>query len=314
MKKILWVSDMGFEGYLPLNSSYNFHRPPLTWIYALNAYNIHYTQVHKIKEKFDLAIIASIHENIDVTTIDIQAIKQVADKIAIQQESHHRNFFNFKNIIDSTHYIYLYQNCDFILTHNKIDSVYFSTLFNKPYFINPQLMSLDISSYKKEDKIILPGNLDSRYGNFDNYLIGLETDLPMHVTKMHTYREEESLLENLIHHPYNSNYYDFNKLIGTSKLALYLIPYPLGGSFPIQCAMMKTPCISWNTSDTSLECYPDLSFDYGDFDSVRNAIKKLDNPGFLNKINEFAYQVVLDKFTNIEYYKDYIFNKLCTII
>ena len=42
---------MGFEGYLPLQK---YNRPPLTWIYNLNAYHINHTQVHKIKEKFDL--------------------------------------------------------------------------------------------------------------------------------------------------------------------------------------------------------------------------------------------------------------------
>jgi hypothetical protein len=311
MKKILWISDMGFDGYLPPQK---YNRPPLTWIYNLGAYHTHYTQVYKIKEKFDVAIIASIHENIDVKSINLDLIRQISNKVGIQQESHHRNFLDKKPIIDSVYYVSLYQNCDFILTHNHIDSKYFSSLFNKPCFHHPQLIDLDESIYPKKEEIILAGNLDSRYGNFDNYLIGLEINLPINVIRMHTYREEESQLENIIHHPYEADYKKFNKIIGENKMALYLIPYPLGGSFPIQCGMMKVPCISWNTSTTALECYPDLSFDYGDFDSIRKSISLLNNKDFFNEVNNKAYQVILEKYTNSEYYKKYMFDKLCMII
>ena len=141
--------------------------------------------------------------------------------------------------------------------------------------------------------------------------MGLETNLPINVSKMHTYREEESHLENLIHHPYEPDYIKFNKLIGTSKYSLYLIPYPLGGSFPIQCAMMRTPCLSWNTSETALELYPELSFEYGDFNSVRTKLKELiKNDSYINELNDYAYKIVLDKYTNKEYYKEYMFNIL----
>ena len=309
--KLLWISDMGFEGYLPPQK---YNRPPLTWVHDLNAYHIHHTQVHKIKEKFDVAIIASIHENIDVKLINLDLIKQTADKVGVQQESHHRNFLDKKQIIDSSYYLFLYQNCDFILTHNDIDSQYFSSLFNKPCFHHPQLMDLDDQICNKKDEIMLPGNLDPRYGNFDNYLIGLETGLPMNVVKMHTYREEESYLENIVHHHYEADYNKFNKIIGENKFALYLIPYPLGGSFPIQCGIMKTPCISWNTSTTSFDCYPDLSFEYGDFNSVRKGIESLNDKDFLNEVNDKAYQIILDKYVNSGYYKKYMFDKLCTII
>lgn len=310
--KILWISDMGFEGYLPPQE---YDRPPLTWIYELKAYHIHFNQVDKINDQFDIAIIASIHENIDIKTINLDKIRQISNKVGIQQESHHRNFFDKKGIIDSVYYIHLYQNCDFIMTHNDIDAQYFSSLFNKPCFEHPQLMRLNTFKCDKKSKILLVGNMDSRYGNFDNYLIGLESNLPMDVMKMHTYREEEEYLENLNHIPYESNYEKFNKIIGESKLALYLIPYPLGGSFPIQCAMMQTPCISWDTSKTALECYPDLSFKYGHFYDVRNSITKLLNEtNFMNDVNELALNIVKKKYCNKEYYKKYMFEKLCMII
>jgi len=307
--KILWISDINFEGYIPLSTQVN--RPPLTWVQTLGAYHIHHTKVNTLKEKFDIAIIASLHENINISTINLYDIKKIANKIGIQQESHHRNYLTAKGIIDSVYFIFLYQNCDFILTHNDIDLKYFSSLFNKPAFNHPQLMELDISVYDKKEEIILPGNLDFRYGNFDNYLIGLETNLAMNVIKMHTYREEESHLENIIHHPYESDYLKFNKLIGSNKYALYLIPYPLGGSFPIQCAMMKTPCLSWNTSDTALDLYPELAVPYGDFNLIKKQLNKLINePDYINELNEYASKIVSLKYTNKDYYKTYMFDIL----
>jgi hypothetical protein len=302
---------MNFDGYL---LSGNYPRPHLSWISALGAYHIHYSKLNTIQEKFDIAIIASLHENISAQVINIDNVKKVAKKIGIQQESHHRNYLTSRNVIDSIHFISLFQNCDFILTHNEVDRKYFSSLFNKPTFHHPQLMDLDTSVYDKKEEIILPGNLDFRYGNFDNYLIGLETNLPINVSKMHTYREEESYLENLIHHPYEPDYIKFNKLIGTSKYSLYLIPYPLGGSFPIQCAMMRTPCISWNTSETALELYPELSFEYGDFNPIKLKLKELmENSQYVDELNNYAYKLVLDKYTNKEYYKKYMFNILNNI-
>lgn len=308
--KIIWISDMTFEGYLP---SQKYNRPPLTWVYELNAYHINYSKIYNVKEKFDVAIIASIHENIDVKNINLEAIKQIANKVGIQQESHHRNFLDKKDIINSVYYLHLYQNCDFILTHNDIDTKYFSSLFSKPCFHHPQLMDLDTLTYQKQKGILLSGNLDSRYGNFDNYLMGLETNIPMSVVKMHTFREEETQLHNLIHHSYQPNYNFFNKLIGESLFSLYLIPYPLGGSFPIQCAMMNTPCISWNTSTTSLDLYPELSFENGDFNSIRSKIKELNDQHYVDKINKYAYELVVDKYTNKEYYKKYMFDLLNSI-
>ena len=306
--KILYISDMGFEGYLP---SGNYPRPHLSWINALGAYHIHHTKVNTIQEKFDIAIVASLHENASAQIINLDDIRKIAKKVGVQQESHHRNYFTARGVIDSVFFISLYQNCDFILTHNEIDFKYFGSLFNKPTFHHPQLMDLDTSVYDKKEEIILPGNLDFRYGNFDNYLMGLETNLPINVSKMHTYREDESHLENLVHHPYEPDYIKFNKLIGTSKYSLYLIPYPLGGSFPIQCAMMKTPCLSWNTSETALELYPELSFEYGDFDSIRLKLKELiKNQSYVNELNDYAYKIVLDKYTNIDYYKTYMFDLL----
>jgi hypothetical protein len=309
--KILYISDLGFEGYLPPQI---YSRPPLTWIHALGAYHIHHSKINTIQENFDIAIIASLHENINIQNINMNDIKKIAKKIGIQQESHHRNYLTAKGIIDSIYFISLYQNCDFILTHNEIDSKYFNSLFNKPVFHHPQLLDLDISLYNKKEEIILPGNLDFRYGNFDNYLIGLETGLPINIPKMHTYRAEESYLENIIHHSYEPDYIKFNKMIGTSKYSLYLIPYPLGGSFPIQCAMMKTPCLSWNTSQTALDLYPELSFEYGDFSSVKIKLKELiQNQSYIDELNDYAYKIVLDKYTNIDYYKQYMFNILNNI-
>jgi hypothetical protein len=74
---------------------------------------------------------------------------------------------------------------------------------------------------------------------------------------------------------------------------------------------MKTPCLSWNTSETALELYPELSFEYGDFNSVRFKLKELiKNQSYINELNDYAYKIILDKYTNIEYYKTYMFDLL----
>ena len=70
--KILYISDMGFEGYLP---SGNYPRPHLSWINALGAYHIHHSKVNTIQEKFDIAIVASLHENASAQIINLDNIR-----------------------------------------------------------------------------------------------------------------------------------------------------------------------------------------------------------------------------------------------
>jgi glycosyltransferase involved in cell wall biosynthesis len=291
--KILYVTDIGYIGQ---TSGFQLGpRPPMSWISSLNTFHCDYLNLDKLPyNDFDIAIIGCIHEKVDILNLNIiEKIKKVAKKILFQHDSDHRFFYQNNSIERSYMLCYIIMNVDGILAHNELDKKYYENLFQKPTFIHRQLL-LDIypqlNTPSNKTGFIL-GGIGDRYGSLDSYLLAQEYSEP-------TYCFGSNNIPGLELLPTNYDYISYNQTLSKFKIGINLTPFAIGGSFPLQCAMVKVPCVGWNNSEPLKTCFPDLVADYGNFELLRKQIHMLlNNKEYYNEISEKARNVFLQEYS-----------------
>jgi len=297
--KILYLTDLGYMG--PLNMEFQMGpRPPMSWIAALNSFHCPYPRLDELQEdNFDIAIIGCVHENVDIFKINLEKIKSISKKILFQHDSDHRYFYQKNSLQRSYMLNYIISNVDAILVHNDLDKKYYETLYKKSCFIHEQLI-LDV--YNENSTVdkhgVILGGITDRYGALDGYtLITNSTD-----EEVYCFGAEENIPGiNFI--PNTWDYMEYNTKLSGFKYAFNLTPFAIGGSFPLQCAMMKVPCLGWDNSNPHKECFPDLVTPYGDFDSLREKFLHLiNNKDFYNHTVNYARDKFLNAF-NINLYQ-----------
>jgi hypothetical protein len=308
--KILYLTDINYIGKFPEDFSAGY-RPFMSWVPALDAFHCNYFQIDKldINEKFDIAIIGSLnstlmHPHINLKKDILSKIKKLANKIVFQQESYHRSFIHDVGLSNKTdiHVLDYYEfisECDAILTHNEIDVNYFSTLFNKPSFVHPQfILPLEVDQVvdiNKPTNFILSSfdPIKDKGGSLDSYYLLKEFNSPIY------YFSNTNLnLPSLHNISPDFDYVKFNQTLTNFKIGVNVPYLPIGGSFPLQCAMMKLPCVGWNLGNPQQDCFPELTSTYPDFNGLRKIIKKLlDNNDFYIEAAEKGYENFITKYS-----------------
>ena len=318
---ILYITDVNYIGKFPNDFSFGY-RPFMSWVPALDATHCSYYRLDEldVNTKFDITIVGSLNStllqnSVNLNDLILKKIKPISKKIVVQQESYHRSFIHdchtFKKDIHTlnNYYEFLFQ-CDVILTHNEIDSQYFSTLLNKPSFVHPQLI-LPINNDKQPD-FNKPNNFilstsemfRDKGGAFDSYLLVKEFNLPIY-----TFGPTDINLPLLTSLPYDPDYIGFNNKLSEFKIGINTPFLPIGGSFPLQCAMMKVPCIGWDNGDTIKDVFPSLVSPYPNFSEMKSNIKKLltdksfyedvANQGYENFITKYSYDAYTTSISQI---------------
>jgi len=298
--KILYLTDIGHMG--PLTSSFQMGpRPPMSWIGTLNSFHCPYFKLNELQEdNFDITIIGCIHENVDVFNIDLEKIKKISKKILFQHDSDHRYFYQKNSLHRSYMLNYIISNVDAILAHNDLDKKYYETLYKKPCFIHEQLI-LDVYNdlpYNNCKHGVILGGITDRYGALDGYtLITNSTD-----EEIYCFGDNENI-PGVTFIPNIWDYIEYNNKLSGFKYAFNLTPLAIGGSFPLQCAMVKTPCLGWDNSNPLKTCFPDLVVPYGDFDLLREKFTHLiNNNDFYNYVVDYARDKFVNTF-NVNLYK-----------
>lgn len=322
---ILYITDVNYIGKFPEDFSFGY-RPFMSWVPALDATHCSYYRLDEldVNNKFDIAIVGSLNSTllqngINLNTLILEKIKPISKKIVVQQESYHRSFIHDaidtkKDVNVLINYYEFLSQCDAILTHNDIDTQYFSTLLNKPCFLHPQLIiPIENNSqpdFDKPNTFILSTSeiFRDKGGALDGYLLAKDFNLPIY-----TFGETKSNLPLLHSIPYNSDYREFNNILSKFKIGINTPFLPVGGSFPLQCAMTKVPCVGWNNGNPIKDIFPDLVCDYPNFDGLRKIINKLLNDKeFYKDVTEKGYNLLLEKYSFDSYYNqmDFILNQI----
>jgi hypothetical protein len=322
--KILYVTDVNYVGKFKEDFSFGY-RPFMSWVPALDAVHCSYYRLNEldIDFKFDIAIIGSLNSTllnpniIDLKTLILDKIKKISKKIIFHQESYHRSFTHDVGVFKKTnqeivnYYFDFLTQCDAFLVHNKIDAVYFGELFNKPSFVHPQLIipveEIPNLGFDKPNNFGLSsfGGLQDKGGSMDGYLLVKDFNYPIYCFGDVGF--DLPLLEPI---PYDQDYRSFNqKLSEKIKIGINVPHLPIGGSFPLQCAMNKIPCVGWSNGDPQQDCFPDLISDYPNFNKLKIIIKKLLNErnfyvdqvekGYENFINKYSFDSYINQINTI---------------
>ena len=194
-------------------------------------------------------------------------------------------------------------------------SKYFSELYNKPAFVHPQLIipteEIPNLGFDKPNNFCLSsfGGLQDKGGSMDGYLLTKDFNFPIYC-----FGEVDFSLPLLEPLSYDPDYGGFNqKLNKLVKIGINVPCLPIGGSFPLQCAMNKIPCVGWNNGDPQQDCFPDLTAEYPNFSKLKMIIKKLLNEkDFYIEVTEKGYENFINKYS-FEKYNEQILKILSQI-
>lgn len=299
--KILYLTDLNYIGYLDKDFQMGL-RPPMSWISALKPFHCHYLRLNEIKDNnFDITILSCLKAGTDLISIDdLKLLKSVSKKILFQHESDHRSFYKENSLLRNYILNYIIFNIDGILVHNELDKKYYESLFNKPCFIHEQLIFdiyPNIPPPTNKSGILL-GGIDDRYGNLDGYILcNTITN-----EKIHCFGKKTEDIPDLHYIDHIWDYVKYNQLLSNFKIGINVSPMAQGGSFPLQCAMVKVPCIGWDNCHTLKTCFPDLVVPYGDFTQLKNIINILINDiEYYNQIVEKGRSIFESQYSISQY-------------
>lgn len=317
MKKIVFLSQMGFTGKIPRNHS-NM-RVEFAQMCSLQADHHSLFNINNIQTKYDVAVLLIPKTNSDrdaLYNIDIvNEARKIADKVVFMQEGPNWIYQDLPVHQQIWHYNLL-TSIDGILSENETDVSYFKGINPKVLIQDiPSLMIedevLDTRLIEKQDKVIIGGNFTRWYGGFDSYVIATEFDLPIYCPSMGRKQpNEEQLVTHLPYLQWNEWIY----ALAEFKYAIHLMPTIAAGTFAMNCGFLGIPCIGYEDADTQRKIHPDLSIKIGDLESARKlAIELKNNESFYKECSINAkdnYKNLISEEQFLNKMNNY-FNNLC---
>ena len=289
-----FLTEMSFHGKIP--SDHKNMRTEFAWMCALQAdhFNIHeFEQVSGYDAVFIIFPKATVKLNavgIEMTTpgedrdISIYAkpvvttLKKNNQKVCYVQEGPSW-FFNEYDMVTQFNFYNQLAECDVIFAHNVSDTHFYKGLFPQTRVdVIPSLMYDETcpSTREVEDKAIIGGNFARWYGGFQSYIVATEFDCPIFVPASHCKRRGEEAVPNLKHLPWVM-WTDWMKQLSSFKYAVNLMPTVAAGTFSMNCAYWKIPCIGNEQVLTQATLYPELSVDINDIHQARHLALMLKN-------------------------------------
>jgi len=249
-------------------------RTDFAWMCSLNALNLKVDETHKNMDGIDADIYIYIPPKNSPALDMIEWVKyKTGKKIGIMQEGPH-DFYHSYDIPVQMQYIKMLTEADFILCHNYYDKKYYET-FNSNVYIMPTLMIEDtIKNLVKisDNRLMIGGGCSSWYGGTDSFMIAYsmkkrDPNIHLYMPQMGRNNGKESELGiSILPH---GDWYTWMLNLSTCRYAVHMMPTIAAGTFALNCAYLKIPCIGYNLVDTQDICHPSLSVDPGDLVTAR---------------------------------------------
>lgn len=319
MKKIAFLSEMGFTGKIP--RSHNNMRVEFAQMCALGADHYPMASISQVQGNYDIAILLvgktpSFRNqifNIDV----VSEAKKFAKKVLWMQEGPSWIFQDMPLPHQFWHYNLL-ANVDGLLVENKTDISYFKGILSEGTWIEdiPSLMITDyikgLDEVEKEEKVIIGGNFCRWYGGFDSYICAREFNVPIWAPSMGRKVEGEEQIEDINYLQY-MNWIEWIKTLSTFKYGIHLMPTAGAGTFNMNCSYLGIPCIAYNELDTQYQLHPELSVNPGDVQTAKKLVRKLrDDKDFYTECSVKTKELYI-KYHSEEVFKADMNEKLSTL-
>ena len=261
--KIAFFTEMGFNGKIP--RTHDNMRTEFAWMCTLNA--DHYSIAQIPVDRYDLGIVIIPKKNPD---FNIDDLKLSCDKVAVMQEGPNWLWQDY-DLAKQIWYFNTLTSADIIFTHNESDRKYYQGLTAHPDVrVLPSLMIEDsIGELKQKERkgVIIGGNFVSWYGGFDSFIIAQEFDNGIvYAPSMGRKQQgEEQLIKHLPYLNWKEWIHELNKF----KYGVHLMRTHAAGTFALNCASLKIPCIGYRGLDTQTNLHPQLTVEIGDLTHAR---------------------------------------------
>jgi hypothetical protein len=283
--KVAYFTEMGWEGKID-RTTHNNMRTEFAWMSSLNADHYHISS--ELTQDYDLGVVIIPKTNPD---IDIQKIRIHCKKIAIQQEGPHWYFQDY-SITHQFHFHNHLMEADYIFVHNESDKKYYRGITSKPVFVMRSLMLTDGLLPRSESggDVIIGGNFVSWYGGFDSYMVAsvFQPEAKIYAPSMGRKQKLESQIEDINYLPYQF-WKDWINTLSQFHVGIHLMRTHAAGTFAMNCAWHKIPCIGYKGLDTQEICHPNLTVELGDLHKARElAVRLKEEPGFYDECSKMA--------------------------
>ena len=274
------TSEMGFEGYFPVN--YPNLRVLETQLLYLEAYHL---PIHKIlndgktykgsilynigKGGFEKPYISDLYHNYHNV---VSLLQEKFDEIYIYQDGE----IGWWNQVDTRLQAWWYNQVrasNGILVPNSTDIPFYKGLFpDKEIKVIRSVMTdegLDKTKFKpQENRTIVTGPLTKEYNGFSQVLIAHNADMPIDIPPMGESRMPKDSWEmapNLgINYLNYMSWVDWMYNLSRYKIGYMMSAASASGSFALNCAYLGIPCIGDKRADTQSILFPDLAIDVFD--------------------------------------------------
>ena len=279
-------------------------RTEVAWCLALDA---PMCSLHALPDgHFDLGIVIVPKTN---PSVSIDFIRKCCDKVAVMQEGPYWYFQDYE-IDNQFHYYNTLRSADWVYCHNENDVSYYLGLGCKdvrvmrslmiPEKLTPRTTSGAGHTYEHAeydiDVTIIGGNFVSWYGGFDSYIVAREIGDLIHAPSMGRKQKQEDVIEDIKYLPYLS-WRDWIENLKRYNIGVHLMRTHAAGTFAMNCAFHRIPCIGYKGLDTQEICHPLTTVEIGDLDKAVSIAKRLKNKKFYNLCSETASKRFKENYT-----------------
>ena len=308
------TSEMGFEGYFPVN--YPNLRVLETQLLYLEAYHLPIQKIFNEgktykgsllynigKGGFEKPYISDLYHNYHNV---VGLLQEKFDEVYIYQDGE----IGWWNQVDTRLQAWWYNQlraANGILVPNSTDIPFYKGLFpDKEIKVIRSVMTdegLDKSKFKpQENRTIVTGPLTREYNGFSQVLIAHNTDIPIDIPPMGESRMPKDSWEmapNLgINYLNYMSWVDWMYNLSRYKIGYMMSTATASGSFALNCAYLGIPCIGDKRADTQSILFPDLAIDVFDNKKALDLTLKLKKDlDFYIEVSNKAKRLYKQEFT-----------------
>ena len=308
------TSEMGFEGYFPVN--YPNLRVLETQLLYLEAYHL---PIQKIitegktykgsllynigKGDFEKPYISDLYHNYHNI---VGLLQEKFEGVYIYQDGE----IGWWNQVDTRLQAWWYNQlraASGILVPNSTDVSFYKGLFpDKEIKVIRSVMTdegLDKSKFKpKENRTLITGPLTREYNGFSQLLLAHNLDMPVDIPPMGESRMPKDSWEmapNLgVNYLQYMSWAEWMYNLSRYKVGYMMSAATASGSFALNCAYLGIPCIGDKRADTQSILFPDLAVDVFDNEKALKLTFKLKNDlDFYLEVSNKAKELYKKEFT-----------------
>jgi hypothetical protein len=308
------TSEMGFEGYFPVN--YPNLRVLETQLLYLEAYHL---PIQKIitegktykgsllynigKGDFEKPYISDLYHNYHNI---VGLLQEKFEGVYIYQDGE----IGWWNQVDTRLQAWWYNQlraASGILVPNSTDVSFYKGLFpDKEIKVIRSVMTdegLDKSKFKpKENRTLITGPLTREYNGFSQLLLAHNLDMPVDIPPMGESRmpkDSWEMADNLgVNYLQYMTWTEWMYNLSRYKIGYMMSAATASGSFALNCAYLGIPCIGDKRADTQSILFPDLAVDVFDNEKALELTFKLKNDlDFYIEVSNKAKRLYKQEFT-----------------